>query len=97
MSTTTDSAATGVRVTDGATGTRPGVPELSDDQLTEAVHGLVAELVAKYPHATESEVAAMVSASAESFAGARITEFIPVLVGQEVDRQLRATTPRLAG
>ncbi|HUV48521.1 MAG TPA: hypothetical protein VMX11_06045 [Actinomycetes bacterium] len=84
MSTTMDSSTT-------------GVPELSDDQLSEAVRALVAELVAKFPHASEAEVATMVSASAQSFADARITEFIPVLIGQEVDRQLRATTPRLAG
>ncbi|MEO8106706.1 MAG: hypothetical protein ABI720_05250 [Actinomycetes bacterium] len=71
-------------------------PELSDDQLDHAVHAVVAELVAKFPHASEADVAALVSASAASFAGARITEFIPVLIGQEVDRQLRATTPRLA-
>ena len=52
---------------------------------------------AKFPHVSEADVAAMVSASAASFADARITEFIPVLIGQEVDRKLRATTPRLAG
>ena len=75
----------------------PGVPELSDAQLSEAVHALVAELVAKFPHASEAEVAAMVSASAQSFADARITEFVPVLIGQEVDRELRAKAPRLAG
>lgn len=83
MSTTTDS--------------KPGVSDVSDAQFDEAVHTLVAELAAKFPHAGEAEIATLVSASAQSFAEARITEFIPVLIGQEVDRQLRATAPRLAG
>jgi len=89
MSTTTIDTATDTATT--------GIPQLSYDHLNEDIKALVADLAAKYPHAGEEQVAAMVAASAKSLAGARITEFIPVLIGQEVDRQLRATAPRLAG
>ena len=89
MSMTTVETAPGSAATD--------IPQLSYDHLNEDIKALVTELAAKYPHASEEQVAAMVAASAQSLAGARITEFIPVLIGQEVDRQLRATAPRRAG
>ena len=70
--------------------------ELSNTQIVQAVERLVTELSAKYPHSDPSEVAALVSASADSFANAKITEFVPVLIGQQVDRQLRASAHPLA-
>ena len=69
---------------------------VSDDKFAQAIRSLVAELSAKFPDVGQPEVASLVSAAAQSFADARITEFVPVLIGQQVDRQLRARTSRLA-
>jgi hypothetical protein len=73
-----------------------GASEISETKLAQAIKALVPELTRKFPDADQAEVAALVAASAQSYADARITEFVPVLIGQEVERQLRGRSHRLA-
>jgi hypothetical protein len=49
---------------------------------------LTVELEARYPAADRQHVATLVSSAADSFAGARITDFVPVLVRRQVEQEL---------
>ncbi len=73
-----------------------GGSEMSGAQLAQAIHDLVDELMAKNPGSDRAEVEGLVATSAESFADARITQFVPVLIGQEVERQLRGRARSIA-
>lgn len=49
---------------------------------------LTSELEARYPAAAPEQVATLVSVAADSYADARITDFVPVLVRREVEQEL---------
>ncbi|MCZ3388761.1 MAG: hypothetical protein LH645_06460 [Actinomycetia bacterium] len=61
---------------------------LEGQELAPELDWLTAELEARYPAAAPEQVAALVSLAADSFADARITDFVPVLVRREVEQEL---------
>jgi hypothetical protein len=71
-------------------------PESRGQSLAKEMDWLIVELEARYPAADREHVSTLVSSAADSFAGARITDFVPVLVRRHVEQELRSLGLRRA-
>ena len=74
-----------------------GSHESAEQSLAKEMDWLTVELETRYPAADPVHVTALVSSAADSFADARITDFVPVLVRRQVEQELSSRGLRRAG
>lgn len=63
-------------------------PESAEQSMAKEMDWLTDELETRYPTAEPDRVVALVSSAADSFADARIRDFVPVLVRRQVEQEL---------
>jgi hypothetical protein len=75
----------------------PGVQELSGATLDDQLQRVARQLGEKYSdRAANAEVTEAVYEEASRFSGARVTQYIPVLVEHAVRERFRRRAPRVA-